>query len=300
VGKTIATRSQKPIQQQVDWIIAMQKRNHFISVPVFFVCTLLMSCQHSPEQRYDLKGKVVSVDKAKEQVTLAHEPVEGYMDAMTMPFTVRDRWALDELAPGQEVEATLVVRGDRSWIEGFIISQTVDSDSPVVANSLPEIGKEVPDFSLLNQDNRPIHLGQYRGRPLLLTFIYTRCPLPDYCPLTSRNFSEIHQNLASMPASSRKPRLLTISFDSEHDTPPVLRDYAGRYMKPTDFDEWGFATGSPEEIKEITGYFGLTYYKESNQIIHSLVTALIGPDGKLKRLYPGNEWTPSQILADLK
>lgn len=278
----------------------MQKRNWFILTAIIAFCVWFINCQRSPEQRYDLKGKVVSVDRANEMVVLSHEPIEGYMDAMTMPFKVGDAWALDELAPGQEVEAILVVQGDRSWIEGLIISQTLDSDSPVVANSLPEIGDEVPDFSLLNQDNRPIHLGQYRGRPLLLTFIYTRCPLPDYCPLTSRNFSEIHRKLASMTEASRKPRLLTISFDTEHDPPPVLRDYAGRYMKPTDFDEWGFATGSPDQIREITGYFGLTYYKESDQIIHSLVTALIGPEGELERLYLGNKWTPDQILSDLK
>ncbi len=278
----------------------MKNPNCFISVAAILACVLFVSCQGTPEQRYDLRGKVVSVDIARQQVTLAHEPVEGYMDAMTMPFNVREEWAMDELAPGQEVQATLVVQGDRSWIEGLVISQTVDSDSPVVAGSVPEIGDEVPDFSLLNQDNSRIHLSQYRGRPLLLTFIYTRCPLPDYCPRTSMNFSEIHRKLRSRPESNRKPRLLTISFDTDYDTPPVLRDYAGRYMNPTDFGEWEFATGSPDEIKEITGYFGLSYYKESDQIIHSLVTALIGPDGKLESLYLGNKWTPSQILAEFQ
>ncbi len=278
----------------------MGKLNRAISVTVFVACIFSMDCQRTPEQSFALKGKVVSVDKAKKQVVLAHEPVEDYMDAMTMPFNVRDEWALDELAPGQQVEATLVVQGDRSWIEGLIISQTVDSDSPAVAGFVPEIGDEIPDFSLLNQDNKPIHLTQYRGRPLLLTFIYTRCPLPDYCPLTSRNFSEMHREFRDMPDSDRKPRLLTVSFDTDYDTPPVLRDYARRYMNPTDFGEWGFATGTPDEIREITGYFGLTYYRESDQIIHSLVTALIGPDGKLKRLYLGNEWTPSQILTEFR
>ena len=103
-----------------------------------------------------------------------------------------------------------------------------------------------------------------------------------------------------MPESRVKPHLLTISFDTDYDKPPILRDYAGRYMNPVNFSEWEFATGSPEEIKEITSYFGLSYYKESGQIIHSLVTALIGPDGRLEHLYLNNEWTPRQILADLK
>jgi len=279
--------------------MAIRNRFRFILIAVMSAFVFLISCQRAPEHRYDLKGKVVAVDKAKKQVVVAHEPVEGYMDAMTMPFNVRDDWALDVLAPGQKLEATLVVQGDRSWIEDLRISQTEDSGSPTVTSPLPKIGDEVPDYSLLNQDNERIHLAQFRGRPLLLTFIYTRCPLPDYCPLTSRNFSQIYRTLQSMPESSEKPRLLTVSFDTDYDRPPILRDYAVRYMNPVNFDQWEFATGSPEEIKAITSYFGLSYYRESGQIIHSLVTALIGPDGRLKHLYLGNEWTPRQILADL-
>jgi protein SCO1/2 len=155
----------------------------------------------------------------------------------------------------------------------------------------------VPDFGLLNQDNRAIHLAQYRGRPLMLTFIYTRCPLPDFCPRTSKNFSEVHRRLQSVKQSSRKPRLLTVSFDPDFDTPAVLREYARRYMNPADFEEWVFATGTKEQIKEIAGYFGLIYYPESGQITHTLVTALIGPDGKLVRLIHGSQWDPADAAA---
>ena len=103
-----------------------------------------------------------------------------------------------------------------------------------------------------------------------------------------------------MPQSERKPRLLTVSFDTDYDTPAVLREYAGRYMNPVVFGEWTFATGSPEEIREITGYFGLIFRPESGQITHNLITALIGADGKLVRLYQGNQWTSRQILAELQ
>jgi protein SCO1/2 len=198
------------------------------------------------------------------------------------------------------VDATLVVQGDRSWIEGLKISQSEGSDNADLIGSMPAIGAEVPDFHLVNQDNRQIHLAQYRGRPLLLTFIYTRCPLPDFCPRTSMNFSEIRRGLQSIPDPSRRPHLLTISFDTERDTPAVLRDYGRRYMNPPDFEEWEFATGSDEDIKKITGYFGLSYQRESGQITHTLVTALIGADGKLTRLYEFNQWTPRKVLAELK
>ena len=261
---------------------------------------MIFGCRSTPEQRYELRGKVVSVDGAQHQVTIAHEQIKGFMDAMTMPFNVKDDWAMSVLAPGQVVEATLVVQGDRSWIEGLRISQKAETESSDIIGSMPAVGDEVPDFHLLNQDNKPIHLAQYRGRPLLLTFIYTRCPLPDYCPRTSMKFSELHHNLQSIPDRNRRPHLLTISFDTEYDSPEVLREYARRYMNPPDFGEWEFATGSEEDIRKITGYFGLTYHRESGQITHTLMTALIGANGKLVRIYPFNQWSSAKVLAELK
>jgi protein SCO1/2 len=259
---------------------------------------LMMACRREPERRFELKGKVVSVDKGQREATIAHEVIKGYMDAMTMPFSVKDDWALPVLAPGQSIVATLVVTSDRTWIEDLRISQKEANHGVVLAPVDPKPGEEIPDFSLLNQDNKRVHLRQYRGKPLLLTFIYTRCPLPDYCPRTSKNFADIRRELNSLPATVIKPHLLTISFDTDFDTPAVLRSYAGRYMNPVNSQDWEFAAGSSDEIKKITGYFGLSYWKESGQITHNLVTALIGPDGKLVRLYKGKEWTPNQVVAE--
>ena len=277
----------------------MKKQNR-TAVLLILIAGMLISCQHAAERRFELKGKVVSVDKAQKQVVLAHEKIPGYMDAMTMPFNVGDEWAMSVLVPGQNVEATLVVREDRSWIEGLRIGKTEDIKGYVAEGTKPKVGDEVPDFQLLNQDGKRIHLRQYNGRLLLMTFIYTRCPLPDYCPRTSRNFSEIYQALQSLKKPGDGPHLLTVSFDTEHDTPSVLREYAGRYMKPVLFSKWEFVTGSPDEIKKITSFFGLIYQPESGQITHNLVTALIGPDGRIARLYLGNQWTSDQILADLR
>jgi protein SCO1 len=263
------------------------------------LCALMIACQREPVRRFDLKGKVVSVDKSQREVTIAHEEIKGFMDAMTMPFSVKDDWALSVLAPGQSVEATLVVKSDKAWIESLRISGQKAAPGAGFLHADPKPGERVPDFPLLNQDNKRIHLSQYKGEPLLLTFIYTRCPIPDFCPRTSSNFAEIHRQLELSPSTKNKPHLLTISFDAEFDTPAVLRSYAERYMHPAKYQEWEFATGSPEEIKKITGYFGLSYWKESNQIVHTLVTALISSDGRLERLYKGKEWTPKQALADL-
>jgi protein SCO1/2 len=280
----------------VSRLVSMLRRG---PVPVLVFAFLLAACSRTPERKFELRGNVVSVDKNARQVTLAHEKIPGYMDAMTMPFNVRDDWALSALEPGQRIEATLVVREDRSWIEDIRISGTGPVENSPVSLPLPEPGDTVPDFSLTNQDGQQIHLYQYRGRPLLLTFIYTRCPLPDYCPLMSGNFAAIHFKLQSLPPSNANPHLLTVSFDTGHDTPSVLKEYAARYMRPARFDTWEFATGTPEQIKDITGYFGLAFREESGQIVHSLVTALIGPEGKLVRLYHGNRWTPDEILLEL-
>jgi protein SCO1 len=260
----------------------------------------LIGCQRPSERRFDLKGKVISVDRDHGQVTLAHHEIKGFMDAMTMPFTVKDEWAMKVLTPGQKVEATLVIQGDRSWIEGLRISKAESEQEPSAITSFPKAGDEVPDFTLRNQDDKPIHLSQYRGKTLLLTFIYTRCPLPDFCPRTSKNFSEIHRNLPSSSLSSGKPHLLTVSFDTDNDTPAVLREYARRFINPVSFKDWEFATGKPEEINKITQYFGLIIQRDSGQIAHSMVTAMIDPDGKLIHLYLGNGWTPKQVLAQLK
>jgi protein SCO1 len=267
---------------------------------VIAVCFVFSACRRPPEKRFALKGKVVSVDREHRQVTLAHEEIKGFMDAMTMPFNVADEWAMPVLAQGQSVEATLVVQEDRSWIEGLRISTSEPSGSLPSTSLAPSAGEKVPDFSLINQDGTRIHLSQYRGHPLLLTFIYTRCPIPEYCPRTSQYFSEVHKGLQLLPASSARPHLLSISFDTDFDTPAVLREYGARYLNPISFKDWEFATGSPEEIKKIASYFGLSYWKESGQIVHSLVTALIGPDGTLQRLYQDNTWAPKKILAEFR
>ncbi len=281
------------------------------SIPCLLLSVLILpgaSCgpKKPTGQRYDLKGKVISVDRNLKTATIAHEAIPGFMEAMTMSFVIRDEWAMSVLAPGQTVEGTLVVDGIDSWLEGIVIREAPSATAAGEAASgviEPGSGAEVPDFRLINQDATAISLHQYRGRALLLTFIYTRCPLPDYCPRMSSNFARIHEAVLRDEALNARVHLLTVSFDPANDTPAVLSKYgrerAGDRGRRT-FELWEFATGTPDEVKAITGYFGLTYNPEKDQIVHSLRTALIGPDGKLVRLWRGNEWTPDDILAELR
>ncbi|MEY3282917.1 MAG: hypothetical protein RIR86_930 [Acidobacteriota bacterium] len=247
--------------------------------------------------RYDLRGKVVSFDKARREVTIAHEAIPGYMEAMTMPFTLNEEWVFDVLTPGAQIQATLVVDGAKSWIETPTVTQMADTPESAGATPgpEPEPGVELPDFTLVNQDGEKISLQQFRGQHLVLTFIYTRCPLPDYCPLMTRNFGEIGQSILR---ESRKTRLLSVTIDPDYDTPPVLKDYGKRYLpEGLSFRQWSYGTGSDEEIRKITGFFGLSYWQENNQIIHGLRTVVISPQGRIVRIFRGNDWRPEEIVA---
>jgi protein SCO1/2 len=254
-----------------------------------------------PEQRYELKGKVILVDKKGLTVTISHEAIRGYMDAMTMPFSLKDERLLRDLNEGDSVQATLVVAGLRSWLEDVVVTrETVDPSNLAKAETWvePKPGDEVPDFKLEDQNNKRISFHQYRGRIVVLTFIYTRCPLPDYCPLMTDNFAEIEKALESGPESYPKTHLLSITLDPEYDTPRVLREYAARHSAGP--AHWDFATGTKDEVKQVATYFGMQYWRDGNQVVHSLRTAIVGADGRLVKLYRGNEWKPDEIVRELR
>jgi protein SCO1 len=256
-------------------------------------------------RRFDISGIVVAVESERAEVTLEHKEIPGYMSAMTMPFKVRDTWALSVLQPGQSVRASLVVDGERSWLEQISITEPASGaagGAPASTVLEAEAGSEVPDVRLVDQDGAPVSLRQFRGRILLLTFIYTRCPLPDYCPRMSRNFAEIHKAILGDPALKGRCSLLSISFDPDHDTPSVLKNYGAPYTlreskKP--FESWSFATGTHEEIRKAAAYFGLTYSPDGSTITHSLRTALVGADGRLIRIYHGNDWSPAEVVDQI-
>ena len=261
---------------------------------------------HGEVRRYDLKGKVVSVERGRGEVVVEHEAIPGLMEAMTMPFALKDRDALEVVGPGDRLQATLVVADDGGfWLENPMITKGAPpGESPADGTpGGPKPGDEVPDFTLVNQDGKSVRLGRYRGRALLLTFIYTRCPLADYCPLMSERFAAVSRELAADPSLQGRVRLLSVSIDPEHDTPRVLRSYGaahtGRYGAET-FESWEFATGDPAEVKRLAQFFGLEYFAEKEQIIHSLSTAVIAPDGRVHKIYRGNEWQPSEALNDVR
>jgi protein SCO1/2 len=284
-----------------------------------FALFLLAGC-HSGEKQppqpgfsqnfkvYHLRGKVVSTDAAKGEVTLNHEAIPGFMDAMTMPYKLKDASILSELHPGDVITADLLVSQDPNadilLDHIVVVAQGKPDYRPKVIYHVPASGDSVPDFKFRNQDGRPIHLGQFRGKALLITFIYTRCPSPEFCPRVTRNFASLDKLLAADPALYSKTHLLSVSFDPEHDTPERLRAYGVTYMGSSAkniFSHWEFAVPAKELLSEVTGYFDLGVTSEPDlTITHTLSTTLIGPNGKVYRFYPGNEWSADQLMADIK
>jgi protein SCO1 len=261
--------------------------------------------QSEAGRRYHLKGKVVQVDKAQQHLVIDHEEIPGFMGAMTMPYPVADAVTLERVSPGDQITADVVVGDNQVRLENVVVVKKSDGKSaPPGAQLQPsEQGGPVPDFTLVNQDGKRIHVGQYHGKSVLLSFIYTRCPLPDYCPLMTHNFAEIEKELANSPELYGKTHLLSISFDSDYDKPPVLRKYAKAFVADRGartFEHWEFATVPAAEKSEVTKFFDVFVSEEQGQITHSLSTAIISPDGHIFKNYNGNDWKPADVLEDLK
>jgi protein SCO1/2 len=265
---------------------------------------------------YRLVGVVRRVQPETGVVTIRHEAIPGFMDAMTMPFTLSDRAPLADLHPGDEVEGSLRVERERGQVTDSTVTDLVVT-RPAAAPGLTldlsggeprlrpaprvlEPGQEVPDFTLTTQDGRTLKLSELRGAVVVLTFIYTRCPLPDFCPLMDRKFAELAGTIGAFPARAARVRLLSVSFDPEHDTPEVLRRHAeSRGARPP---LWTFAVAAHAELAKVAGSLGLAYGPGRDEIIHNLATAVIDPRGRLARLEigsAGKNWKPLELLKTI-
>jgi protein SCO1/2 len=262
---------------------------------------------------YSLKGVVRKIDG--QRVTISHEEIKGFMSAMTMPFHLSDRVALEGLKPGDEVEATLHVIYENGVVSNYELRDltvTKPAVARVVLNvtrgnvslrepaKLLEKGDPVPDFLMTTQEGKPLKLSDLRGNVVALTFIYTRCPLPDFCPMMDRKFGELASRIAAVPERARRIRLISLSFDPEHDTPSVLSTHgAARGAVPP---LWTFAVATHEELARIAPVLGLFYDPTRNEIAHNLSTAIIDQEGKLARVEVGttrNKWENVDLLKTI-
>ena len=259
----------------------------------------------SDAKNYQLKGIVVSSDAAKGVVEIDSQAIPGLMGAMIMPYKLAQPGVAGELHPGDHVNARLRVSDTASVLDEIDVTAQARPDyKPAKVYNVPSPGQTVPDFKFVNQSGKTISVDQFRGKVLLVTFIYTRCPLPDYCIRMSRNFAQIQHQLAADPQLYAKTHLLSVSFDPEHDTPSVLRVYGISYIgKDSEqvFSHWDFAAPPGAELDAVDQFFDVGVSSGSgNTLTHSLSTAVIAPSGEIFRWYPSNEWTPAGVVDDIK
>lgn len=270
---------------------------------------VLAACSpRSNERQYTLQGQVLSIAPNHREAMIKHEEIKGLMPAMTMSYKVRDPKLLETVAAGDLIDARLVIAENDAFLVtvrkvGQAPLAAPPPEAPAPASSGFELlkpGEAVPDANFVDQDGRKRRFSSFKGSPLLLTFIYTRCPMPTFCPLMDRHFATI-QDRVHGDAALERVHLVSVSFDPAFDTPPVLKKHA-RELK-ADPRRWTFLTGDRDDIDQFAARFGVSVARAMNDprdITHNLRTAIVDADGKLVKVYVGNEWTPDEVLADLK
>jgi protein SCO1 len=265
-----------------------------------------LACGRSvPEPRqYELQGQILAIRPEAREVTIRHGDIRGFMPGMTMPFTVNDAALLEGKQPGDLVTATLVVGETEAHLSTLTKTGNAPIENPIEVTTTEGAilmpGDIVPDQLLVDQDGVPMPISSLRGHRVALTFMYVRCPLPDFCPRMDQNFAAVQKTIKSTPELA-DVRLVSVSFDPEFDTPAVLRKRAQELG--ADPAIWKFVTATPEEMDKLTGRFGVHVERDDQKsidITHNLRTAVIGPDGRVVKVHSGTDWTPAQLVADLK
>ncbi|MFZ0808002.1 MAG: SCO family protein [Candidatus Sulfotelmatobacter sp.] len=290
----------------------MNPKTFRILLPLILATALLPACHHTkPEaqKRYPFTGRVLSIDTQEKTAVIDGDNIPGFMEAMAMSYKIKPADQLTQLKTGDIISAEVVVIDSGKtegpsddWLENVKVTGHAKPAAPAkpTTQRIPAPGDQVPDFAFTNQNGKRITLHQYRGKVLLVTFIYTRCPFPDFCPRMSANFDEVYKQFGANP-SFAGTRLLSVSFDPEHDTPKVLRDYAYSVAHTHDaalFSKWQFASASRADLPNVATFFGLIATPEGGMITHNLSTTVIGPDGKIVRWYHGSDWQPSDLIKD--
>lgn len=262
---------------------------------------LLAGC--SKAQEYPLVGQVLAVDPNQQVLTVKHQDVVGFMPGMTMPFKVKEARELEGRKPGDLITATLVVEDS----VGYLADIRKTGEAPLPAAETPprlamiEPGTEVPDTSLIDQEGRTRRVAEFRGKTIAVTFVYTRCPLPDFCPRMDRNFKAVQDLLRSDATLASRVHLLSVSFDPDYDTPQVMAAHARRVG--ADPAIWSYLTGERKAVDLLAGAFGVSVMREDQpmqEIVHNLRTAVIDANGRLVTVLNGRDWTPEDLVSALR
>jgi protein SCO1 len=261
---------------------------------------ILCGCVRS--SHYELRGQVLAVDRTRQEITIKHGDVQGFMPGMTMPFKVSDGKLLDGVEVGDLVRATLVVKDSTGFLSSVERTghEAVTEQAPSYTRVL-EPGQKVPEVKLVDDTGADRALSDWRGKVLAVTFIYTRCPYPDFCPRMDRQFKAVQADILKDAQLRDHAALLSVSFDPAFDTPTVLARRAKELG--ADASVWHFATGDPAAIAAFASQFGVSIVREgtnAESVTHNLRIAVIGSDGTLLKMYTGNEWTPAELTEALR
>jgi protein SCO1/2 len=257
-------------------------------------------------RKFDARGVIEEIKPAQRQVVIKHEAIPNYMPAMTMPFEVKNAKELAGLSTNDEVSFTLVVTDKEGWIENLKKigvstnepTESIRSQVRVARDVQPlDVGDPMPDYSFTNSLGRKISLSGFKGQPYAFTFIFTRCPFPNFCPRMSSNFADAYEKLKHATNAPAQWHLITISFDPQFDTPERLREFSARYNPGP--NKWDWATGAMIDIDAITDQFGLIVQSDKGLLNHNLRTVVVGADGTIRNILIGNEWQPDELVADV-
>ena len=266
----------------------------------------LVACNSAPpSKRYELSGQILAVHADRQELTIKHGDIVGYMPGMTMSFPVSTKALMDGRTAGELITATLEVTD----LTGRIVSITHTGNAPLsdstnsvaMTDGILDVGDAMPDAALIDQTDRRRSLSEWKGTPLLITFIYTQCPLPNFCPAMNRNFAAIQRELLADAALKGRLNLLSISFDPDHDTPAVLAAFA-RKQEANPY-VWTWLTGDRVTTDRLAAKFGVSVIRNGQtpaDVMHNLRTTLIDADGRIAKIYSGADWTSSTVLSDLR
>lgn len=283
---------------------------------------LLGSCTKSPEssaasavsatqtstnhQVFEVKGIVKVVRPGRKEIEIKHEAIPGYMPAMTMPFDVKDTNELAGLRPEQPISFRLTVTDTDGWVDNIrtlgsapaLAASGSATNQPVHVAQTLQVGEPLPEYHFTNQLGQAITTTQFKGQALAITFLFTRCPFPTFCPRLANDFEESQQKLLNLQGGPTNWQLLTISFDPEFDRPSVLKAYAlAHHYDPA---HWSFATGDLGDVSAMGELFGLAFWHDSTgSITHNMRTVIIDANGRLQRVFEGKDWNSAELAAEI-
>jgi protein SCO1/2 len=288
----------------------MTDRRHPIAGLALAAITFLLAftgsacTKRSETKQYPLTGQVLGINREKQEITIKHADVPGLMPGMTMSFPVADPALLDGREPGELVTATLEVTDAIAKLKSIVRTGVAPlpegTNAAAMAGAVLGAGDLVPDAAFIDQADARRSMAQWRGSAMVITFVYARCPLPNFCPLMNQNFAKLQKAIAGDASLRDRVKLVTISFDPEHDTPAVLADEAKHYG--ADPAIWTFLTGDRATVDRFAAVMGvgLTRTPGTDEIVHNLRTTVVDPGGHIVAIFSGNEWTTTSVMDSVR